>query len=126
MMRSRSLAKLADDGALRNRDSRPMSAPENTREKALFRFRYKAQRHRLTEQSGDGILIGMRRVADVIENDGQARIGCGQYIGRLGHDANHIEPQDLFYVVDAQHFAAGDSPRVIAGQQEMLLYSTVT
>src|ERR1700682_5553491 len=102
-----------------------MSAPKNAREKALFRLRYETQWHRLTEQSGDCIFLGMRRVAIVVENKGQARVGCGQCIGRLGHDANHIEPENLFYIVDAQHFAAGDSARVIASQQEMLLYSAI-
>src|SRR5882757_9852660 len=116
MIRSRSLAKEAEAGALRNRDSKPMSAPENAREKALFGFRYETQWHRLTEQSGDGIFIGMRRVAVVVENDRQARVGRGQDIGRLGHDADHIETENLLDVVDAQHVAAGDPARVVARQ----------
>src|ERR1700722_19502801 len=105
MMRSRSLATLAEDGVFRNRASNPMSASKQAREEAFPGFIDEAQWQRLSQQPGDGVLVGARRVTFGVQNDGCTGIGRRQYIGRLGHNADHVEAENLLDVIDAPHLA---------------------
>src|SRR6266404_6854655 len=125
MMRSLSFATRAVDGVLRNRASKPMSASEHAREETPLGFLDKAQWQGFAQQPGHRVLVGARRVALDVENDGRTGVGCGQYIGRLGHDADHVEAENLLDVIDAHHLAAGDPARVVAGEQQMLFHAAV-
>src|SRR6185437_7603394 len=126
MMRRRSLATLAEEGGRRKRASSPTSAPEHAGEEASLRLLQEPQRQTLAEEARDGIIVGQRSVALVIENDGNAGIGSGKDVRRLRHHAYHIEPQDLLHVVHAHHLSARDPPRVVSRQQEMFLHAAIT
>src|SRR5258708_22755936 len=115
MMRSLFFATLAVDGALRNRASNPMSASKHAREETPLGLLDKAQWQRFAQQPGHGVLVGARRVALGVENDGRAGVGSGQYIGWLGHNADDVEAENLLAVIDAHHLASRDSTRVAAG-----------
>src|SRR3981189_986933 len=121
MMRSLSFATLAVDGVLRNRASKPMSTSEHAREETPLGLLDKSQWQCFAQQPGHGVLVGARRVALDVENDGRTGVGRGQYIGRLGYNADHVEAENLLDVIDAHHLAAGDSTRGVAGEEQGVL-----
>src|SRR5260221_11231486 len=120
MMRSLSFATRAVDGVLRNRASKPMSASEHAREETPLGFLDKAQWQGFAQQPGHRVLVGARRVALDVVNDGSTGVGCGQYIGRRGHDADHATAKTHHDCINAPNLAPCNPPRVGPGADQML------
>src|SRR6185437_561341 len=101
MMRSLSLATLAEEGVRRKRASSPTSTSEHACEEASLGLLQETQRQFLAEEARHCIVVGLRGVAVVVENHRNAGIGGSQDVGGLRHHADHIEPEYLLHVIHA-------------------------
>src|SRR5579864_4908245 len=117
MMRSLSLATVADGGVLRNKASSPISASKHACKEPFLRLVEEAQWHGLSEQPRDGILVSKGDVTLLIQNDGHAGIGGGQHVGRLRHDSYDVQSQNLLDVINTHHLAGSDASRAVTGEQ---------